>query len=456
MEDTSPTIRDNRITGNSAGRYGGGIDCFWSSPTITGNEIRNNGARCGGAVACSSSSGVITGNTLAGNTAAEHGGGISSDESTPDIRDNDIVGNTAGGAGGGISLSVESSSAITGNEITGNSAGDWGGGIGCGESSETASKNTITATNPDGRGILSSGPSCPHIKNCIMWGNEARTGSQIHSESSEATPALSYTDIQGGVPAGCVDGGYNIDVDPQFVALGHWDDNGTPVDPSDDVWVGGDYHLKSMAGHWTSGGWVNDAVSCPCIDAGDPSDPVGDEQSPNGNRINMGAYGGTEWASKSPRVLTATVQLEGYIGSPGAVLPLEFVFTDAAGAEVGRVQVDVPYTNGLDTETVVLQGVPLQAVNVSCKETLHFLRRRVPIGGTAPNLTADFTGDSKLLGGDINRDVDNFVELGDFAQFLREFGRADRPESDINGDGVVDILEFGYIGLHFFQGGDPE
>jgi len=37
--------------------------------------------------------------------------------------------------------------------------------------------------------------------------------------------------------------------------------------------------------------WVNDAVSSPCIDAGDPNSDWTAEPSPNGSRINMGAYG---------------------------------------------------------------------------------------------------------------------------------------------------------------------
>jgi hypothetical protein len=89
--------------------------------------------------------------------------------------------------------------------------------------------------------------------------------------------------------------------DPQFVAPGYWDPNGTPDDLSDDFWVDGDYHLKSQAGRWNpqSGSWVVDDVTSPCIDAGDPDSPIGLEPFPNGGRINMGAYGGTAQASKS-------------------------------------------------------------------------------------------------------------------------------------------------------------
>lgn len=46
--------------------------------------------------------------------------------------------------------------------------------------------------------------------------------------------------------------------------------------------------------------WVRDDVTSPCIDAGNPGCPIGDEPTPNGNRRNMGAYGGTIDASKSP------------------------------------------------------------------------------------------------------------------------------------------------------------
>ncbi len=51
-----------------------------------------------------------------------------------------------------------------------------------------------------------------------------------------------------------------------------------------------------------------DAATSPCIDAGDPNSPVGDEPQPNGGRINMGAYGGTAEASKSSGGLVAAVE----------------------------------------------------------------------------------------------------------------------------------------------------
>jgi hypothetical protein len=63
----------------------------------------------------------------------------------------------------------------------------------------------------------------------------------------------------------------------------------------------GDYHLKSQAGRWDpkSQTWVLDELTSPCIDAGDPASDWTAELWPHGERINMGAFGGTPQASMS-------------------------------------------------------------------------------------------------------------------------------------------------------------
>ncbi len=131
-------------------------------------------------------------------------------------------------------------------------------------------------------------------------------GDEIHvTEHAEVN--VTYSNIRGGWP-----GEGNIDVDPCFVELGRWDPNGTPDDPQDDFWVEGDYHLKSQTGRWdpNSETWVQDDVTSPCIDAGDPNCPIGCELFPNGGVINMGGYGGTAEASKS------------YFGEPACRTPV--------------------------------------------------------------------------------------------------------------------------------------
>jgi hypothetical protein len=108
--------------------------------------------------------------------------------------------------------------------------------------------------------------------------------------------SIRYCNIQKDWP-----GEGNIDIDPLFADPGYWDPNGTPDDPNDDFWVDGDYHLKSEAGRWDrgEGRWMKDDATSPCIDAGNPMDPIGLELFPNGGTINMGAYGGSSQASKS-------------------------------------------------------------------------------------------------------------------------------------------------------------
>ncbi|MHC4184627.1 MAG: LamG domain-containing protein, partial [Planctomycetota bacterium] len=65
--------------------------------------------------------------------------------------------------------------------------------------------------------------------------------------------------------------------------------------------AGGDYHLKSERGrYWPEHDvWVLDDVTSPCVDGGDPNVNPSGEPMPNGGRINMGAYGGTAYASMS-------------------------------------------------------------------------------------------------------------------------------------------------------------
>lgn len=142
------------------------------------------------------------------------------------------------------------------------------------------------------------------LTNSIFYHNRYSgwsTAAQRIFADEDSEIALSYCCVADGWP-----GAGNIDADPLFVSRGQWTDPDNPYaspDPSDPaaVWVMGDYHLQSSAGRWDARTrkWVADDLTSPCIDAGDPLDPVGDEPAPNGRLVDLGAYGGTAEASKS-------------------------------------------------------------------------------------------------------------------------------------------------------------
>jgi hypothetical protein len=102
------------------------------------------------------------------------------------------------------------------------------------------------------------------------------------------------------------------------------------VDPDN-----GDYHLQSKRGrYWPEHDiWVLDNVTSPCIDGGDPATDPSNEPMPNGARINMGAYGGTRYASMSemPR-FDADVNSDGVVDLSDMMELIER-WLDAAGWE---------------------------------------------------------------------------------------------------------------------------
>ena len=160
-------------------------------------------------------------------------------------------------------------------------AGNGGAGIQGGKAVVT--NCTIAENRREGIQCIS-----PTVTNSIVYFNDSEdAGIQVGDDRAVVT----YSDIQGGWA-----GEGNIDVDPAFARLGLDADSG---------WAGGDYHLLSEGGRWdaSAGQWISDAVTSPCIDAGDPTSPLLDEPvrvpgvSIVNERINMGAYGGTDEAS---------------------------------------------------------------------------------------------------------------------------------------------------------------
>lgn len=209
---------------------------------------------------------------LAGFTITGGNNGIRCINASPKIINCVITGNS----GPGIELFNQSNAVINNCVI----AANQGAGIEMltHRSGRIETYNYATITNCTIAGNTQQGilDGVQTITNSIIYSNGADYNNiQIDSDSATVT----FSDIQGGFP-----GEGNIDTDPLFADA----DNG-------------DYHLKSQAGRWDteSQTWVMDELTSPCIDAGDPASDWTAELWPHGERINMGAFGGTPQASMS-------------------------------------------------------------------------------------------------------------------------------------------------------------
>jgi hypothetical protein len=302
-----PSIRNCTFMGNAA-HTAGAIRVTSARPEMVNCSFLQNAGIVGGAIWCQPSrigtpkvcEFVIRGCTFADNYARDTGGAIHIDYTNPPTIENSLFTRNSARVGGAIYVRTLETVNMAYCHIIGNMASEAGAAI-CFDGTELKITSctifgnlapvggALARLEPEQKGLQTPLAS---IANTILWNGT----NQIHASKATQVNAT-YSDIQGGWP-----GEGNIDADPLFVKPGGWDPNGTPDDPNDDFFVEGDYHLKSLAGRWDPNEqrWVMDDVSSPCIDAGDPNTPVGEEPQPNGGRVNMGAYGGTAEASKSP------------------------------------------------------------------------------------------------------------------------------------------------------------
>ncbi|MFH0909620.1 MAG: right-handed parallel beta-helix repeat-containing protein [bacterium] len=103
----------------------------------------------------------------------------------------------------------------------------------------------------------------------------------------------------------------------------------------------GDFHLRSEAGRYVSWarGFTNDLTTSPLVDTGDPAAPFSNEPTPNGNRINIGLYGDSPEASKTPTnpVLTV-VSLNDGGQADGTNTVLFWIARGAATSDLVRIE----------------------------------------------------------------------------------------------------------------------
>lgn len=90
---------------------------------------------------------------------------------------------------------------------------------------------------------------------------------------------------------------------------------------------------------------ISDDQSSPCLNGGDPNLPVGLEPSPNGNRLNMGAFGGTAYASMSSN-LAPTVTVSSRSGGTSSGREIRSVRVTAEDPDGEVIKVEF-YVNGV-------------------------------------------------------------------------------------------------------------
>jgi predicted outer membrane repeat protein len=294
------TLTDCGFEGNMAKEQGGAVNLIQQKAvSMTGCTYRGNWTpHLGGAVANEGLSLLLERCTFTGNRA-KLGGAIHTHGSSPLSAHPQAAG------------TVMAHCIFTGNDASNAGGALWGYRAEFTISACTFADNWARAAATMGRSAGQGQETILRVgmENSIVWdGNNSLLLAQLPTQPADPSTeagvdiVIRYSDVQGGWP-----GEGNIDTDPRFANPGHWVDASDPAvnvkpDHPRAIWVEGDYHLKAQAGRRdpVSEDWVQDDVTSPCIDAGDPKSPAGDEPQPNGGRINMGAYGGTPEASKSP------------------------------------------------------------------------------------------------------------------------------------------------------------
>lgn len=334
------TFSENYAPDGGAGMYNNNSSPMLTNCTFSGNSADGNGA----GMYNNNSKPVLLNCVFTSNYAGMSGGGMYNEKSVPALTNCTFTYNSAGdsggdgGGGGGGMYNEESTSMLADCTFRGNSTRGSGGGM-----YNNSKLTLLSCIFNENRALRSGGglynyiASETSLTNCIFIYNMARDGGGMEnlSESNSillnCTFSTNFAEHAGGGISNIQDGLLTLvncilwadhpdEIQAVSRSVGHggvttgvgirysnvqngWQGNNLDMDPLFANPERGDFHLKSQGGRWDtiSGNWVLDEVSSPCIDAGSLDESVGLERFPNGDRVNMGAYGGTPEASLSPR-----------------------------------------------------------------------------------------------------------------------------------------------------------
>ncbi len=289
---SSPTLTNCTISGNS-GHQGGGVYCYTSNPTLTSCTISGNTVDYdGGGVHCTyDSSPTLVDCTISGNTADDGGGVCCTQDSTPALTNCTISGNSAdgdGGGGGGVCF-YDSSPTLTNCTISGNSANYYGGGVYCYDSSPTLTNCMFNGNSAQryGGAVCCRDESTPTLTSCTISGNSAVYGGGVHC--SPGSPTLENCTISGNSADYYGGGVYCASGSPTLTNCILWDDS-----PQEIYMVSGSpaVSYSCIAGGWTGAGNID--ADPLFVDADGPDDDPNTWEdndyhiSPNSPCINAG------------------------------------------------------------------------------------------------------------------------------------------------------------------------
>jgi hypothetical protein len=358
----SPVVRSCTFTRNFALAMGGGMFNYQSCPIIINCVFAENRSDDdgGGIRNYLNSHAIITNCDFIANSAFEEGGGLNNRKNSNAIVTGCMFIGNAAGAGGGMEnhdgrVKPTGIPIITNCTFIGNIS-STGGGMRNNDVSAIVTNCTFVGNTGSG---MNNRKNTPTITSCIFWSN---TGGSFDGSGN---PTVTFSDVEGGFPDPS-----NIDVNPNFVQLGHRDFNGT--------WVEGDYYL--LAGS-------------PCIDAGDPdfvpepneTDIEGRPRVING-RVDMGAYeyeGSSEpddtaptpdpmaWATPPYATGSTSIMMEATIASDISGVEYYFECILGSGHDSGW-QNSLFYEDvGLDTNTQYTYRVKARDRSVNHNETAY-------------------------------------------------------------------------------------
>lgn len=291
--------------------YGGAS----ASVRIEDNHIHDNLAARGAGVHVTGRQAIIQRNRIEANLGhGDHGGGLYVSAHSQ-VRDNLVLSNQTGvsagyGWGGGIFIGGVPAE-LSGNIISDNHAPSIGSGVFWDEGASGSMRNDLIFANRcsnAGVGIYIDGQSQtpPHggsvvdIDNLTL-ANHACPGNATVIELERGSTARISNSILWGNSGGIGNQAFwNNTLEVSYSITAHPGIGNFLADPRFADAANGDFHLRSTAGRYTPDGFVNDMVDSPAIDAGNPASGFSLETAPNGGRINLGTYGNTAQASRSP------------------------------------------------------------------------------------------------------------------------------------------------------------